>query len=442
MKIRSSFLLSSRILFPRACKKTIGTKSIIGAILCISLSLIPLVVVISASDGIIEGITERIINLSSSHIQVNYNFFENRIEKDLLTESLSKIKKVRGVEDAYILINSSGLVSSKKGRTGANIRALEPDVFKNNKSYSSLFKAEKGNISDFFTGADSALIGKGICDKLDVEIGDKIRLITTQKVNDRIIPKMTSFTVKAIISSGYQELDSLWVFIPLDKGIKFLKPENSISSIMVETEDPFNNLFNMQQNIEKAINFSASTFRWNELNQSQFENFSSTKMLLTFIMILIVLIASVNISSCLVMLSMEHRKEIAIMKSFGTSKSIVSLAFLLTGGFIGSFGVIIGIPIGIIISLNINSIINFIEIIINFFAQIGYYIVNGNLESFRLIQLMDETHYLESIPINIPYLQVFIYSIATIILSLLASLIPALKAGNEKPIDTLRKVGV
>lgn len=442
MSLKSSFLLATRILKPRSGQKTVGTKSIIGAILCIALSLIPLVVVVSVSDGVIEGITERLINLSSSHLQVHYNFYQDKIEQEVLTSNMNKIKKVRGVKDAYVAINSSGLVASSYGRIGATIRAIEPSVFLQNDSYKKLFKSLDGNIEDFSSSLDSALIGKGIAEKLNLKIGDKIRLITIQKNNEQLIPKMTSFKVKSIISSGYQELDSLWFFIPLEKGIKILKPENSVSSIFVETEDPFNNLFNMQQNVEKAIDYSGSTYRWDELNRSQFENFASTKMLLTFIMMLIVLVASVNISSCVVMLTMEHRKEIAIMKSFGTKKKIISTAFIISGVLIGCIGVVIGIPIGIILSVNINSIINFIEIVINFFVQIGYYIVNGNLDSFSFIHLMDESHYLDVIPISISFVQIILYGFATILLSLLASLVPSIKASKENPIATLRRVGI
>ena len=82
MSIKSSALFASRMLFPKGSKNTVGTKSITGAIICIALSLIPLVVVLSVSDGMIEGITERIINLSSSHITAEVSFFdEDKIDK-------------------------------------------------------------------------------------------------------------------------------------------------------------------------------------------------------------------------------------------------------------------------------------------------------------------------------------------------------------------------
>lgn len=446
MSIKPSFLFASKIVFAKGSKKTVGSKSIIGAVICIALSLIPLVVVVSVSDGMIEGITKRLINLSSSHIFVECNLYdEESIDKNELDELQKKVSEVKEVKNSYELISSSGLAASSKGRSGATIRAVEPSVFKTNESYKELFSATIGNIDDFCSSKKrTALIGKEVAEKLDVTSGDTIRLITTQKINGKIIPKMTAFTVSAVISCGYQELDSLWVFIPIDEGVKILKPGNSTASIMVETENPFDirSLGFVQQKIEKAVNYEASVYRWDEMNKSQYENFISTKMLLVFIMMLIVLVASVNISSCLVMLSMERSKEIAILKSFGTKNSVISLSFIMTGMIISLSGICIGISLGILISVNINLIINFFEKIVNIFAQAAYFITNGNLHSFYSIHLMDEAYYLETIPVHIPWIQIIIYIIVALVLSLAASLIPAIKAGKENPVETFRKVGM
>lgn len=446
MSVKSSFLYAEKILFSRGTKKTTGTKSIFGAILCIALSLIPLVVVLSISDAMVNGMTDRLINLSSSHLQLQYDFIgEDSINKELLDVATDVVKTVDGVTEAYEMITTTGLAASTKARCGATVRACNPEIFKTVSSYSKLFSSVEGNIEDFYTdNKRNVLIGKGIADKLQLKPGDTIRLITTQKLNDSIIPKMTAFKVCAIISCGYQELDALWVFVPVNSAIDILKPDTSVASIMIETEEPFGKqgqLRQVQRKVEEATGFMANSYRWDELNQSQYENFASTKMLLVFIMLLIVLVACVNISSCIVMLSLERRKEIAILKSFGTSNSTISLSFVFVGIMIGLAGILIGIPCGIIISLNINHIIWAIEQVVNVFARLGYLIANGHLNSFYEIHLMDEAYYLESIPVHIPFIQIMFYIIATLVLSLLTSLIPAVKAGKEKTIDTFRKAG-
>ncbi|MBR5932976.1 MAG: ABC transporter permease [Treponema sp.] len=444
MGFKTSALIASRMLLPRVSKKTAGTRSIIGAIVCIALSLIPLVTVLSVTDGMIEGIMERLINLSSSHIQAQFTYYSDEmIEKPVLDLYKKEFSETEGIKDAYELITATALVSSSKGRSGSVIRAIEKDVFVNLDSYKNLFKCVDGSIEDFVqSDSKCALIGKETAQRLSLSPGDTIRLITTQTVNGKIFPKMTPFKVSGIISSGYQELDSLWVFIPIEEGMKILKPENSTISIMMETYNPFDNLRNIQRRIDDILLYSGITSTWIELNSTQYENFVSTKMLLLFIMLLIVLVASVNISSCLVMLSMERRNEVAILKSVGTKKSDISKAFILTGLGIGSAGILIGIPLGILISVNINPLIHFVEKIVNFFAEIFYLIKNGNLQSFYTVHLMDEAYYLDKIPVEIPGKQIIIYIIATLVLSLLASLMPALKASGEKPIETFRKAGM
>ncbi len=182
---------------------------------------------------------------------------------------------------------------------------------------------------------------------------------------------------------------------------------------------------------------------WNELNRSQFENFASTRMMLIFIMLLIVLVASVNISSALVMLAMERRKEIAILKSIGATSGGIVTAFLMTGLCTGAMGVLIGLPLGLLCAVNINGILTWVEQILNILLRFWYnlkglfVITTGD---FIPVHLLDPTYYLEEIPVVLPFNSVFVIVMGTLILSVVVSALPSIKAGSEKPLDTLRKI--
>ena len=103
MSIKSSALLASRMLLPKVNRKSVGTKSIVGAVICIALSLIPLVTVLSVTDGMIEGITERLINLSSSHILAQFSYFgDETIDKDFMNLFLPAVLSRQRVEDAVL----------------------------------------------------------------------------------------------------------------------------------------------------------------------------------------------------------------------------------------------------------------------------------------------------------------------------------------------------
>ena len=118
-----------------------------------------------------------------------------------------------------------------------------------------------------------------------------------------MLPKLTSFSVAAIVSSGYQELDQFWVFIPLETAYSSLSMESASYNVMIETADAFSpELVAIQRRLAASFGKYANVYRWDQIHTAEFENFSSTKVMLVFVMMLIVLVATVNISSAIVML--------------------------------------------------------------------------------------------------------------------------------------------
>lgn len=441
MTLKSSLLFAKRLVFPRMEKKSSARRSLLGALLCIGISLVPLVVVISVSNGMIEGITQRIIGLSSSHLQVNvYNSDSFNVSNHYLAELSEKLESVDGIVSAYPEIQGMALASSSVGRCGAAVRAVPSDLFEKNHSYASLFSVLQGSV-DLSAEKNTAIIGQKIAADLNLNAGSKFRLITAAVKNGRIIPKVTTFTVAGIVSCGYQELDALWVFIPIEKGFSILPLESSVASVKVETEDAFSdNLISLSLKIQQKAGSNTRVYRWYELHVSEYENFASTKTLLMFIMLLIVLVACVNIFSALVMLSMERRREIAILKSLGADSKGISFAFLVTGFLIGFGGLAGGIPIGLVCAVNINRILFFMEKVINFGAEFVYLLGGGQEAGFSRITLLDPSFYLQSIPVAIPFFELMLVALCTLLLTLLASVLPAIRAGREKPLETLRKI--
>ena len=161
--------------------------------------------------------------------------------------------------------------------------------------------------------------------------------------------------------------------------------------------------------------------------------------MLTFIMLLIVLVASVNISSALVMLVMERRKEIAILKSVGATNSGISISFLIAGVACGLMGTLIGLPVGIMFAINSNLLIVSLEKLVNLGVKVLYVLGGNSAESFEAVQLLNPAYYLTEIPVSIPLGELFLISSSVILLSLVVSVIPAIKAGKERPLETFRK---
>ena len=81
-----------------------------------------------------------------------------------------------------------------------------------------------------------------------------------------------------------------------------------------------------------------------------------------------------------------------------------------------------------------------IERLVNLFVRLFYLVTEGSLANYAIVSLLDPAFYLQNIPLVIPVPQVILIGVGTVVLSLLVSVIPALKAGKEKPIETLRKI--
>jgi lipoprotein-releasing system permease protein len=443
MTVKASLLFAFRLIFPKTGKNSTARKSLSGALICIGISLVPLIVVLTVSNGMIQGMTERIIGLSSSHLEA---FIMKDSETASSAESMQEFADymagTEGVTAAYPEVDAAALAAGSNYRTGVQVRAVQPDIFMRNNSFRTLFKVTDGQYDDFKAGTKTAVVGQKTAELLKLKKGSSFRLITAAVGNNgSVLPKTAVFKVAAVVSSGYQELDSMWVFIPLDVSYAVIKPGAGQYCILMDTADAFSpDLVRIQKICENAAGRIANVYRWDELNQSEYENFSSTKVMLIFIMLLIVLVASVNISSSLVMLVMERRREIAIMKSLGASPHGIMLSFLLTGMAAGCGGVFIGLPLGLLCAVNVNKLVHFLEKMVNTAAEFVYLLSGHNVMEFSHINLMDPAYYLTEIPVTIPFTDIAVIVVSTILLSLAVSVIPAYKAGREKPLETLRKV--
>ena len=117
--------------------------------------------------------------------------------------------------------------------------------------------------------------------------------------------------------------------------------------------------------IQQLLPAGFSVYTWQDLNRSQFYSFQTSKNLLMFIMFLILLAASVNVSSAMVMLIMERRKEIAILKATGAHPFFITMSFLIAGMCTGAAGLCIGLTGGILAALHINELFTFFEYALN-----------------------------------------------------------------------------
>ncbi|MCQ2241085.1 ABC transporter permease [Treponema sp.] len=438
MTFASSLLYAIKIFLSRnsrGTEKSSGQRSIVGAVICIGVSLIPLVAVLSVSNGMISGITGRMINLSSRDIQVTVDSgSEYAKSEEKFLQLGDRLSGLDCVMKNYPEVQGMALAAGNSFRSGATLRAVEKNIFTDNQYFSSFFDFVEG--TGDLSGTRNAVIGKKLAETLGLHAGDSIKLIMIKSGTQNLAPKVSIFTVTGIVSCGYQELDALWVFVPLENAFTTFRNCSLEYFIGLETNQTFSSeLDSILSDVRIKLlsdpdcrNFSVES--WKNVNADQFENFASTRALLIVIMLAIILAASINISSAIVMVVMERRKEIAILKSTGASSSGITLSFVMTGLFTGLTGIAIGVPLGILVSVFINPLIKHLEGIVNFVLGIFH---GGQLK------FLDPAFYLQEIPVVIPWLEIVLIIACTIILSVLMSILPSLKAGKSSVIEILNK---
>jgi lipoprotein-releasing system permease protein len=320
-----------------------------------------------------------------------------------------------------------GVLAGKKGKTGVTVRAIESS-FWDYPASAALLKEIDGE-SKPLTERDIVL-GEALANNIGVKAGDTVRLMTIMSLEGgRMSPKTASFTVTGIISCGYNELDALWCIINLE-GVKRVFSQEPSTNYIIKIDDPYKNADDFAWEMNLELSGSYSIYTWKDLLQSQYSSYQTTRQLLLFIMALIVIVAAVNVSSATSMLVIERQKDIAILKISGSSIKGITDIFLWGSFLTGFIGGIIGISLGLLIGGNINFLIRSLEKILTFFSGIFH----GDE-----VKILDPGFYLETIPIVIDWGAVMVIWLFTILCSVLASWIPARRAGKLKPMELLRK---
>ena len=419
MKSAPAFFIAFRYLLGRAHE---GGRYLRGAAAGIALSLIPIVVTLIVADGMIRGITDRYLELGTGHLQI-YNYNLDGEPED----ALPFIEGVPGIRGAWSELHGLGVLYYGSVSKGVTIRAVEKSFWEDEGSmkYLQVLSGE----AKTETNRD-VLLGEELAFSLGVTTGDTVRIMTPRSSRSGgFIPRITAFTVRGIISSGYRELDSLWCIMDLEVGKQVLADSGG-AYLMLKIDDPYNEVNSVARSLYGILDTGFGIYTWKNLQRSQYSSYESTRQLLLFIMALIVLVAAVNVSSATSMLVIERQRDIAVLKASGAGPSLTSAIFLWGAFLTGLAGSVFGISAGLVIGCSVNSLIRALEKFLSFFSALFH---------AGPVAILDSGYYLETIPIIVNGKAVFLIAFFTVLSSVLASWLPARRAGKLKPIEILRK---
>ena len=396
-------------------KKSDGFISIFSwfSIIGITIGVGAIIIVMSVMNGFREEITSRLLGING-HLNIYSD--KNEILKDELDYFLQLNNNILLTP----LTQTQALLISKDSSKGVFLRGYDLNFISENHFIYNKIKQGK-----LFSNKNEIIIGYALAKNLGLKIGDKIKIAIpkTDKTIFGNIPRFKTLNIVGIFNLGMYEYDSNFVFTNSEIANKLiLINKESFNKIEVFIDDP--NLIEKDQRIINKIindnNLNFYTENWKQNNSALINALNIEKNVMFLILSLIIIVASMNIISGLIIFVKEKNKDIGILKTLGLTNYSLIKIFISIGFLIGLTGTFFGGLIGILFSLNITSIQNFIE-----------KIFNTNLFS-------REIYYLSNLPSKLIFIEVFVILLISIIICLIATTFPAIRSIKIDPIKSLK----
>ena len=263
-------------------------------------------------------------------------------------------------------------------------------------------------------------IGKELSFTLDLNIGDNVTLMSSVGVETIIgnLPKQKTFLVSSIFESGMAEFDNNIAFINLKTLEEFFNLNSKDRNLEIYLKNPQN--IEYQKEVTQRNFPNEFVYSWSDMNSSLFSALKVERNVMFIILSLIIIVAAFNIISGLTILVKNKTRDIAILKSIGVlNKSIVKI-FFLVGVIIGTSATIFGIILGVTFSMYVENLRQFLSTVFN----------------IRLFP--EEIYFLSTMPSEINPLSIFIISLCSILITIIVSIFPALRAAKLDPIKALK----
>ncbi len=401
-------IISLRNLRP---KKKEGFLKVISifSYLGITLGVATLIIVMSVMNGFKTDLTNKILGLNP-HIVIQSNSFE--IEKEF-EELLKKNFKDINITRAY---SGEGIVMNKDNAKGIIIKGVNP---KNTENLNFLKKnILNGDLNKFIN--NTVFIGAELAFNLNLEVGDRINLMSSAFIATPLggFPKQETLTISGIFRTGFYEFDQNFVFLNLSDALTIFDKDENDQNLEIYLPDPLK-ADNYKEKIQN-LNQNYFVYSWSDLNKSFFSALKVERNVMFIILTLILIVAAFNIISGLTILIKNKTKEIAILKTLGLSNSSIKKSFFLTGFIIGFAATISGLVIGVVFSLNIEKIRVFLS----------------NTFNFELFP--SDVYFLERLPSEISSYSISVILIFSLIISALASYLPARSISKMKTFRALK----
>jgi lipoprotein-releasing system permease protein len=401
-------LISLRNLRP---KKKEGFLKIISifSFLGIMLGVAILIIVMSVMNGFKTDLTKKILGLNP-HIVIQPNSF--KIENEFLLKLRQEFQDI-SISKTF---SGEGIVISNDKAKGVILKGIN----QNEKKISEFLEKNivSGKTEEF--DKNSIFIGSELAFNLNLKEGDYTSLMSSAFVATPLgnLPKQENFKVAGIFNTGFIEFDQNIIFLNINDALSIFNKDLKDQNIEIYLKDPLK-ANKYKKKIEK-FNQNYFVYTWTDLNKSFFSALKVERNVMFIILTLIIIVAAFNIISGLTILIKNKTKEIAILKTLGFNNSSIKKTFFLTGFSIGFFASISGVILGVLFSLNIEKVRVILSSVFN-------------LEIFP-----PDIYFLERLPSEINFYSISIIFILSLIVTAIASYIPARNISKMKTFRALK----
>ncbi|WP_028950336.1 lipoprotein-releasing ABC transporter permease subunit [Sulfurihydrogenibium subterraneum] len=401
MKLPLYLKISLRYLF--SVKSNLLSFMTVISIVGITLGVAALIVTLSVMNGFMFGLKSKLLQ-TTPHIMI----LKADEKFDDYNQVIQKINQNSQILDYQPFIYTQGLLSKDSKVSAVYVRGVDPQKDKNFLSLDKRIILGNYDLSD-----GCVILGKDLALMLSVTVGDELNLMSPvgRKTPLGFLPKIKPVKVCGIADLGIYEYNATFVATNLKFAQNFFDMGESITGIQLKLKDPFK-AEAIKSKLEKIIEFPYIIKSWMDMNKSLFQALELEKFAMFLVITLIVVVASFNIASLISTKSREKRKEIAILRTLGADRSLITKVFLFQGLFIGIVGSILGTILGLLI------------------VYIG--------DTYHLIKLNPEVYLIEYLPLRISVLEVLVIFLSSMLICFISSIFPALNASRESPAEVLR----
>jgi lipoprotein-releasing system permease protein len=427
----------------RASKSGFLTIISILSIFGVAVSSFALCVVISIMGGFGADLKRKILG-NHAHISVDRGSVGGFAQWEPMLE---RVRKLPSVVAATPAAAGEAMVSSNSNTAGVIIRGIEPNTvgtvidlvanievgkfsyLTDAKTLANLppdtviglgvsgqefRKGPKFNHDD--TPPDQfpgLIVGRELAKSLHVLVGDEVTLVAP--LGDLgpmgVMPRTKRFRIAAVFYSGMYEYDSSHVYMELPRAQEFLDLDEKITNIEIKVRDAERVSAVRDEVIASVASSELRVRDWQELNRNLFSALKLEKIATFIILCIAITVACFCIICTLLLMVTEKSKEIAIIKSLGASDNMVLRIFMAEGVIIGAVGTIFGVVTG--------------------------WVMCEGLKGFG-VRLDPEVYYVDTLPIEVNMVDYALIAVCALVITVLATLYPALSASKLRPVDGIR----